>query len=107
MIFICVKWKVKPEHADTWVELTREFTEATRAEPGNLFFDWSRSVDDPNTYVLIEAFQDDAAEAHVTSAHFAKAQAELPAYVQETPLIRNMLIEGDHWDRLGEFEVTA
>jgi quinol monooxygenase YgiN len=34
MIFICVKWKVKPEYADQWVELTRDFTEATRAEDG-------------------------------------------------------------------------
>ena len=106
MIFICVKWKVLPEHADRWPELTREFTEATRAEEGNLFFEWSRSVDDPNQYVLIEAFKDDAAETHVTSTHFKTAQAELPQYVQETPEIRNVQLEGDHWDRLGEFEVS-
>jgi len=106
MIFICVKWKVKPEYADRWVALTQEFTEATRAEDGNLFFDWSRSVEHPDQYVLVEAFKDDAAEAHVTSDHFKKAQAELPRYVQETPEIRNVQVEGDHWDRLGEFEVT-
>lgn len=105
MIFICVKWKVKPEHAESWPELTREFTEATRAEPGNIFFEWSRSLDDPNTYVLIEAFKDDAAEAHVTSDHFVKAQADLPQYLPETPKIRNVLMEGDHWDELGEFTV--
>lgn len=57
--------------------------------------------------MLIEAFEDDAAEAHVTSGHFKKAQAELPPYVQETPLIRNVVMEGDHWDRLGEFAVPA
>ncbi len=110
MIFICVKWKVKPEHADDWVELTREFTEATRAEEGNLFFQWSRSVDDSDEYVLIEAFEDTAAEAHVTSDHFRKAQADLPRYVQETPLIRNVRVDGDPgddlWDKLGEFEVS-
>lgn len=106
MIFICVKWKVKPEHADAWPEITREFTEATLAEPGNLFFEWSRSVTDPNTYVLIEAFKDDAAEAHVTSEHFKKAQADLPQYLPETPQVRNVLMEGDHWDSLGEFEVS-
>ena len=106
MIFICVKWKLKPEHADQWVELSREFTEATRAEEGNLFFQWSRSVDDPNEYVLIEAFKDDAAEAHVGSDHFKKAQQDLPQYVQETPLVRNVLMEGDHWDELGEFKVS-
>ena len=82
----------------------QDFTEATRAEPGNLFFEWSRSVEDPDQYVLIEAFQDDAAEAHVSSAHFKQAQADLPQYVQETPLVRNVLMEGDHWDELGEFK---
>jgi quinol monooxygenase YgiN len=106
MIFICVKWKVKPEYADQWVELTKDFTQATRAEKGNLFFEWSRSVEDPNQYVLIEAFKDDAAEAHVNAPHFKQAQADLPQYVQETPEIRNVQMEGDHWDRLGEFEVS-
>ncbi len=105
MIFIVVKWKIKPEYTEQWPELSREFTDATRAEPGNIFFQWSRSLDDPNEFVLIEAFKDDAAEAHVGSAHFKKAQADLPQYVQETPHIRNMQIPGDHWDRLGEFEV--
>ena len=105
MIFICVKWKVKPEHAEAWPEITREFTEATRAEPGNLFFEWSRSLDDPDTYVLIEAFKDDAAEAHVTADHFKKAQADLPQYLQATPKVRNVLMEGDHWDDLGEMQV--
>ena len=106
MIFICVKWKVKPEHADEWVELTRAFTEATRAEDGNLFFDWSRSVEDPEEYVLIEAFEDDAAEAHVTSDHFKQAQADLPPYLVATPKVRNVLMEGDHWDDLGEMQVS-
>lgn len=105
MIFICVKWTVKPEHADEWVELTRDFTEATRAEPGNLFFEWSRSVEDPSTYVLIEAFRDDAAEAHVTSEHFTRAQRELPRYLVATPKVRNVLMDGEHWDELGEFTV--
>jgi quinol monooxygenase YgiN len=106
MILIVVKWKIKPEHADSWPELTREFTEATRAEPGNRFFEWSRSLDDPNQYVLMEAFDDDAAGPHVNSDHFKKAQADLPQYVQETPEIRNWQDQPDEWHRLGEFEVS-
>lgn len=106
MIFICARFPVQPEYAEQWIELTRDFTEATRAEEGNLFFDWSRSVEDPHEYVLVEGFKDDAAEAHVTSDHFKRAQADLPQYLAETPRIRNMLVEGDHWDRLGEFEVS-
>lgn len=106
MILIVVKWKVKPEHADQWPELTRAFTEATRAEPGNRFFDWSRNIEDPNEYVVIEAFDDDAAEAHVTSEHFKQAQSDLPQYLRETPLVRNVQDQADEWDRLGEFEVS-
>ncbi len=105
MILIVVKWPIKPEYADEWPELSREFTEATRAEPGNKWFDWSRSLDDPHTYVLVEAFDDDAAEAHVTSPHFKQAQQELPKYLQRTPDIINTTIEGDTWSELGEFRV--
>jgi len=106
MIFICVKFKVKPEHAEEWPAVTKDFTEATRAEEGNIFFQWSRSLDDPNEYVLIEAFGEDAAEAHVTSDHFKQAQADLPQYLQATPKVRNVVMPGDHWDELGEFPVS-
>lgn len=106
MIFIVVKFKVKDEYADNFPELVREFTEATRAEPGNLWFDWSRSVDDANTYVLVEAFRDDAAEAHVKSDHFKKAMQEQPQYLQETPRIISRQVEGDDWDLMGEMTVA-
>ena len=105
MIFITAKFPVKPEHADDWPEISRAFTEATRAEPGNLWFDWSRSLDDPTEYVLVEAFEDDAAEAHVTSEHFKQAQAELPAYLRETPRIVNFQVPGTDWSELGEMRV--
>jgi len=73
MIFITVKFKVRPEYVDGWLDLVDDFTQATRREPGNLWFEWSRSVDDPNEFVLVEAFQDDAAGAHVGSDHFITA----------------------------------
>ena len=106
MIFITAMFPVLPEHAEAWPELSREFTEATRAEEGCLWFDWSRSLDDPHVYVLVEAFRDDAAGgAHVRSAHFKKATTELPAYLAETPRIVNATVEGTDWSRLGEMAV--
>lgn len=106
MIFIAVKFKVKPEYADQWMEVVHDFTRATRAEPGNLWFEWSRNIEDPEEYVLLEAFKDDAAEAHVGSDHFTKATAEMPQYLQETPKIRNTQLDGDGWDRLAEMTVS-
>jgi quinol monooxygenase YgiN len=106
MVFITAKFRVRPEHADDWIGLTRDFTEATRAEPGNLWFDWSRSVEDRTEYVLVEAFRDgDAGAAHVQSEHFRSATGTLPAYLVETPRIVSQLVDQDDWSELGEMKV--
>ena len=106
MIFITAKFRVRPEHADRWPEIAGEFTRATRAEPGCLWFDWSRSLDDANEYVLVEAFRDDeAGAAHVQSDHFATAQKTLPQYLAETPRIVNFKVPQDDWSELGELAV--
>ncbi|MFD0687917.1 putative quinol monooxygenase [Actinomadura fibrosa] len=106
MIFITARFRVLPEHADRWPEISRGFTEATRAEPGCLWFDWSRSLDDANEYVLVEAFEDgDAGAAHVGSEHFKAAQQELPRYLAETPRIVNATVPGTDWSELGEMAV--
>ncbi|WP_150308109.1 putative quinol monooxygenase [Planctomonas psychrotolerans] len=105
MIFIVVKFTVKPDWSDRWIELTRDFTEATRREPGNLWFDWSRSVDDPHQFVLVEAFQDDAAAAHVNSDHFAEAMRIMPQALVATPEIISEQIAADGWNRMGELTV--
>ena len=102
MIVIVVKWPIKDEYAEQWPELVREFTDATRAEEGNLWFEWSRSLEDPNTYVLVEAFADDGAQAHVTSPHFDKAMDELGRYVTARPKIVSVQAPGEDWSELGE-----
>ena len=80
-----------------------DFTTATRAEPGNIFFEWSRSVDDANQFVLVEAFQDDAGEAHVTSEHFKTAMGWMPDVVADTPdIISVQGVEGSGWGKMAE-----
>jgi quinol monooxygenase YgiN len=107
MIFITAKFPVLPEYADQWPEISGEFTRATRGEEGCLWFDWSRSLDDPNEYVLVEAFRDDAAGAfHVQSEHFKVATQTLPKYLAKTPKIINFTIDQDDWSELGELAVT-
>ncbi|MBA8826327.1 quinol monooxygenase YgiN [Saccharopolyspora lacisalsi] len=106
MIFITAKFDVRPEYADQWPEIVRDFTEAVRAEPGCLWFDWSRSVEDSAQYVLVEAFRDgDAGAAHVQSDHFRAAQQKLPQYLVRTPRVVNTSVDQDDWDLLGEMEV--
>ena len=106
MIFIVVKFQTKPEWAERWPQHVAEFTAATRAEPGNLWFDWSRSLDDPDEYVLVEAFRNaEAGGAHVNSAHFQQAMAELPRALVATPKIISQSIDATDWSRLAEMSV--
>ncbi|GAA2012962.1 MULTISPECIES: putative quinol monooxygenase [Nocardioides] len=106
MIFITAKFQIKPEHAEDWPEISRPFTEATRAEEGCLWFDWSRSLDDAHEYVLVEAFRDgDAGGAHVSSDHFKQAQQDLPPYLVSTPKIVSLEAPGTDWSELGEMQV--
>lgn len=108
MIFITAKFQVKPDHADQWPEIVRDFTEAVRAEPGCLWFDWSRSVEDRNEYVLVEAFRDgDAGAAHVHSDHFKAAQQKMPQYLVQTPRVVNTNVDQDDWALLGEMAVEG
>lgn len=105
MYLIVVKFTTKPEWTDRWLGLVADFTRATRAEPGNLWFEWNRSVEEPDTFTLVEAFADDGAQAHVTSAHFAKAMQELPVALARTPAIVSRQVEGTGWDEMGELTV--
>jgi quinol monooxygenase YgiN len=108
LIFITAKFRVLPEHADAWPGISQAFTSATRAEEGCLWFDWSRSVDDQDEYVLVEAFRDgDAGAAHVGSDHFREAQRTLPPYLAETPRIVNFEVPGTEWSELGEMRVDG
>src|SRR5215510_3537948 len=78
MIMSVVRHPIRAKYADQWPELSAAFTTATRAEPGNLCFDWFRSVEDPNLYLLVEMFRDRAAgDAHVSSEHFAAAMGQM------------------------------
>ncbi|ACZ91315.1 putative quinol monooxygenase [Streptosporangium roseum] len=103
MIFIAVKFTVRPERSEEWLSLVDDFTQATRQEPGNVFFEWSRSVDTPNQFVLLEAFASSAAgETHVGSEHFKTAMAWMPEVIAKTPEIINVEVPGEGWSQMAE-----
>jgi quinol monooxygenase YgiN len=106
MIFIVVKFTVHPDRAEEWLGLADEFTQATRGEPGNIMFEWSRSVDTPNQFVLVEAFEgSEAGAAHVGSDHFKAALAWMPDLISKTPEIINAEVPGTGWSQMAELSV--
>lgn len=108
MIFIVVKFKVREELQNDWLDITGEFTRATRSEPGNLWFEWSRSTDHRAEYVLVEAFRDSAAGVeHVKSEHFRRGLEAMRPALAETPRIIHTDLLGTEWSRMGELEIST
>jgi quinol monooxygenase YgiN len=103
MIFIVSKMTVRPDRGREWSTLVDAITQATRNEPGNIFFEWSKSLDNPHQFVLVEAFQDaEAGAAHVNSDHFKAAMARLPEVIAEIPEIINVEAPGNSWAKMAE-----
>ncbi|MFJ1708487.1 putative quinol monooxygenase [Kitasatospora sp. NPDC088346] len=103
MILVVVKMTVRPEHSKDWLTLVDEFTTATREEPGNLFFEWSTSVDTPHQFVLVEGFASrEAGQTHVESAHFKKAMETMADAIATTPEIISTEAPGDGWSAMAE-----
>ena len=105
MYVIVVKFEVRPEWVQRWPDLVSGFTTATRREPGNLWFEWSRSLENPDEFVLVEAFTDDGAAPHVSSEHFAQAMRDLPQALVRTPKIISRQVAGDGWEEMDELRV--
>lgn len=105
MYMIMVKFPVKPESADDWPAIVNEFTQATRNEPGNIFFEWSRSLEDPNEYVVVEAFTDEGGPAHVNAEHFARGMETMRPHLSATPKILSRQVDGQGWEPMGELSI--
>ena len=88
MILIVVKFPVRPERADEWVALAADYARSVNAEEGSLFFEWSRSLDEPDTFVCVEGFRDgDAGAAHVRTQAFEDFVGQAPDLVAAQPQI--------------------
>lgn len=105
MYLIVVKFPVKPESAESWPQIVADYTAACRGEEGNLFFEWSRSLEDPLEFVLVEGFTDEGAAAHVQSPHFQQGIDAMRPHLTATPKIVSRQVEGDGWDEMGELQI--
>jgi quinol monooxygenase YgiN len=88
MILIVVKFPVRPERAEEWSDLSAAYARAVQAEEGNLFFEFSRSIEEPDTFVCVEGFRDaDAGASHVGTQAFKDFVERAPDLVAAQPQI--------------------
>jgi quinol monooxygenase YgiN len=70
---VSAKWRAKEGKEERLLEVIREMTPPSRAEPGNVFYQAQRAVDDPRLFYLYEQYVDEAGyQAHQDSEHFQR-----------------------------------
>jgi quinol monooxygenase YgiN len=106
MILIVVKFPVRPERAAEWTTLAGEYARAVNQEEGNLFFEWSKSLEEPDTFVCVEGFRDAAAgSAHVGTQAFKDFVEKAPDLVAAQPQIIYMdAPDVSGWGPMGEIQ---
>ena len=105
MILIVIKFPVRPDRIEEFRAKADEYAAAVYAEEGSLFFEWSRSVLDPNTFVCIEGFRDaDAGAAHVAQPHVKRFFDAAPDLVSAQPQILYIDTPHDGFGPMGEIQ---
>lgn len=88
MILITVKFPIREDRLDQWNELATSYADAVNQETGCVFFEFSRSLREPNTFVCIEGFRDSQAGGeHMSQDHVTRFMAEMPDVVSAQPQI--------------------
>jgi quinol monooxygenase YgiN len=73
MLVNAVIYTFPADKAEEAARLLRPLRDGSRAEPGCITFDVSRSNDDPNVFVLYEEWRDQAAlDEHYKTEHFTR-----------------------------------
>jgi quinol monooxygenase YgiN len=79
-------WRAKEGKADRLAEVIEELLAPSRAEPGNVFYQAQRAVDDPQLFYLYEQYADESAyQAHMESEHFTRLvkQEAIPELLED------------------------
>ena len=87
MIVLNVTYKCKTAKRDEYLEAIRRerIDKASRAEAGNLKYDYYISTEDTDEVLLIEKWKDaEAIEFHKNQEHFAKLGELKAEFVEET-----------------------
>ena len=73
MFVTIVRIEVLPAHIEEFIQASRDNHLESVKEPGNLRFDLLRNEDNPNRFVLYEAYVNEStAAAHKDTAHYLK-----------------------------------
>jgi autoinducer 2-degrading protein len=84
MIVTCVHVHVKPEATDLFIEATIANHRNSVKEPGNLRFDLVRETEDPDRFMIYEAYDsEESAAAHKKTPHYLEWRDKVAEWMAE------------------------
>lgn len=88
--------RVAPANASAFETLMAHVAGMTRAhEPGVVHYDFARSADEPDTYVVVEVYRDaEAHAAHMAQPWVTDSLSKSAALIEGRPHIRQYVGEG-------------
>ncbi|MFD8492917.1 putative quinol monooxygenase [Amycolatopsis sp. NPDC059657] len=105
MILINIKFPIRPDKIDEWVELANAYARDVNTEEGCLFFQISRSLTDENEFICIEGFKDaEAGAAHVKHSYVKEFFEAAPDLVSAQPQIIYLDAPHDGFGPMGEIQ---
>jgi quinol monooxygenase YgiN len=96
MITFIAQMRVKPENADTFEALMTYVCDMTLGhEPGVAYYAWSKGVDEPGTYLVIEVYRDVAAQAaHMATEWVKGSLPKSVSLIEGVPVIKQYAMPG-------------
>jgi quinol monooxygenase YgiN len=103
MIIVQGTIPIRPDCREQALKLARGMTEATRAEPGCISYDFYVGLSDPNTLMLFQEWENmEALMRHFQTSHMEEFLRALPAVVSGEVTTRRYAVQSvddDHEDR--------
>lgn len=96
MITFIANLKVPLENAAAFEELMNHVRNMTHEhEPGVAYYEWAKSVDEPDTYLVVEVYRDrDVQAAHMATTWVRESLPKSMALIEGKPQIRQYVSDG-------------
>lgn len=103
MIIVHGTIPIRPECREQALKLARGMTEATRAEPGCLSYEFYVGLSDPNTLMLFQEWESmESLMRHFQTPHMEAFLRELPAVVSGEITTRRYAVQSVEEDADGD-----
>ncbi|MDQ0208721.1 putative quinol monooxygenase [Alkalicoccobacillus murimartini] len=82
MIITHVRFQIKPEQEQAFLDEMKDLIKETRKETGNISYELMKNIEEDYTYTMVETWEDEkATKLHNESSHFTAFAKKAPDFL--------------------------